>query len=129
MSEQEPEQSDCGSLTHYAGCACHEQGWQNRWKAAIDAAARAGIERDEARRDLDNALSDLRQADTDCIRAIHERNDAREKAKQLAMFAGDLLADVRVNAIYGTFAQATEDQIEAWVKERAERLASISQSG
>jgi len=126
MSEQEPEQADCGSLTHYAGCACHEQGWQNRWQAAIDAAARAGIERDYARRDLDNALSDWRQADTDCIRAIHERNDAREKAKQLAVFAGEILAAVRINAIYGVFSQATEEQIEAWVKERAERLAKIA---
>jgi hypothetical protein len=67
----------CGSLTHYAGCACHERGWQNRWKIAIDMAARAGIERDDAKRERDNALSDWRQADTDCIRAIHERNVAR----------------------------------------------------
>jgi hypothetical protein len=78
------------------------------------------------RRERDNALSDWRQADTDCIRAIHERNEEREKARRLAMFVGELLAAVRINAIYGTFAQATQDQIEAWVKERAERLAEIA---
>lgn len=43
---QEPEQEKCGT-THYAGCACHEQGWENKWKAAIEMAARATVERDE----------------------------------------------------------------------------------
>jgi len=100
MSEQEPEQAACG-VTHYAGCACHEKGWEKRWKMAIDMAARAGIERD----------------------------DAREKARRLAVFAGEILAEVHINASYGVFCQATEEQIESWVKERAERLASISQSG
>jgi hypothetical protein len=32
----------------------------------------------DARRERDNALSDWRRADTDSIRAIHERNEARE---------------------------------------------------
>jgi len=43
---QEPEQEKCGT-THYAGCACHEQGWENKWKAAIEMAAQASVERDE----------------------------------------------------------------------------------
>ena len=43
---QEPEQEKCGT-THYAGCTCHEQGWENKWKAAIEMAARATVERDE----------------------------------------------------------------------------------
>ena len=46
---QEPEQEQCGT-THYAGCACHEQGWENKWKAAIELAAQASVERDEWRR-------------------------------------------------------------------------------
>lgn len=43
---QEPEQEKCGT-THYAGCACHERGWENKWKAAIEIAARAEHERIE----------------------------------------------------------------------------------
>ena len=38
MTMQEPEQEKCGT-THYAGCACHEQGWENKLKAAIEIAA------------------------------------------------------------------------------------------
>jgi DNA repair ATPase RecN len=33
----------------------------------------------DTRRERDNALSDFRQADTDSIRALHERNEAREE--------------------------------------------------
>lgn len=36
-------------VTHHAGCACHEQGWENKWKAAVEMAARAENERDEMR--------------------------------------------------------------------------------
>lgn len=35
-------------------------------------------------RERDNALSDLRQADTDSIRALHERNEARGQRDALA---------------------------------------------
>lgn len=38
----------------------------------------------EAIRERDNALSDLQQADTDSIRALHERNAERELADRLA---------------------------------------------
>jgi hypothetical protein len=34
-------------MTHYAGCACHEKGWENKWRCAVEMAARAEIERDE----------------------------------------------------------------------------------
>jgi hypothetical protein len=30
-----------------AGCAGHEQGWENKWKCAVEMAARATVERDE----------------------------------------------------------------------------------
>jgi hypothetical protein len=43
----EPEQVKCGT-THYAGCACHEQGWKNKWMAAVEMAAYASLERDGA---------------------------------------------------------------------------------
>ena len=55
---QESELARCqrDDVTHHAGCACHEQGWQNKWKAAVEMAARAEnrlqaveIERDEMR--------------------------------------------------------------------------------
>jgi hypothetical protein len=37
----------------------------------------------DAIRERDNALSDWRQADTDSIRAIHERNEARAEVERL----------------------------------------------
>lgn len=40
------------------------------------------IQQLEAERD--NALSDFRQADTDSIRALHERNEARDQRDALA---------------------------------------------
>ena len=36
-------------VTHHAGCACHERGWQNKWRVAVEMAARAENERDEMR--------------------------------------------------------------------------------
>ncbi len=46
LGGHEPEQEKCGT-THYAGCACHEKGWQNKWECAVEMAARA-----EAKLDL-----------------------------------------------------------------------------
>jgi hypothetical protein len=40
-------------------------------------------------RERDNAMSDWRQADTDSIRALHERNEAREMLSK-ALIRGDL---------------------------------------
>jgi len=42
----EPHQEGCPQ-THYAGCACHERGWQNKWQVAVEMAAQAQVERDE----------------------------------------------------------------------------------
>lgn len=39
--------AECKGPTHYAGCACHEKGWENKWKCAVEMAARAEVERDE----------------------------------------------------------------------------------
>ena len=33
-------ETQCGT-THYAGCACHEKGWQNKWQCAVEMAAQA----------------------------------------------------------------------------------------
>jgi hypothetical protein len=41
-------------------------------------------------RERDNALSDWRQADTDSIRALHERNEAREQRDRLAEALRDI---------------------------------------
>jgi hypothetical protein len=49
--KQEPEQEKCG-INHYAGCACHETGWENKLQAAIETAAQACLERDAARLEL-----------------------------------------------------------------------------
>lgn len=56
---QEPEQEKCGT-THHTGCASHEQGWENKWKAAVEMAAQAIVQRDEAREAA--RLADLRAA-------------------------------------------------------------------
>jgi hypothetical protein len=57
---QEPEQERCGS-THYAGCACHELGWRNRWEAAIEMASRAALERDELRTQIEFLIKQTNQ--------------------------------------------------------------------
>jgi hypothetical protein len=48
-------------------------------------------ERDAVIAERDNALSDWRQADTDSIRALHERNEAREE-RDAAIAERDALA-------------------------------------
>lgn len=86
LTMQEPEQEKCGT-THYAGCACHEQGWENKWKAAIEMAAQASVERDEYR----------------CI-------------------AGELVAAIRVNTMRGTFATATIEDVDQWLKQWTDKF-------
>lgn len=61
------------------------------------------IQQLEAERD--NALSDFRQADTDSIRALHERNEAREQRDALA----EALREMR----YGHTDKAEKMAIEA----------------
>lgn len=63
----------------------------------------------EAVRERDNAISDWKQADTDSIRAIHERNQARDQldalANALKKTASDFIAFrniARENGIVGT---------------------------
>jgi hypothetical protein len=82
--KQEPEQEKCG-ITHYAGCACHEKGWENKWETAIEMAAQASVERDEYRR-----------------------------------IAGELVAAIRINTMRGTFATATIEDVDQWLKQWTE---------
>lgn len=49
MSETDLARCQRADVTHHAGCACHEQGWKNKWEAAVEMAARAENERDEMR--------------------------------------------------------------------------------
>lgn len=86
---QEPEQQACG-VTHCAGCACREQGWQNKWQAAVEMAARAQIERDDLQRQLaaelrswnalTNEVADLRM---DLAVAKSERNKLQSENLRL----------------------------------------------
>lgn len=46
------ELEDCGT-THHVGCKCHERGWHNKWKVAVEMAAKAQVERDELRAIID----------------------------------------------------------------------------
>jgi len=63
---------------------------------------------DEAKRERDNALSDWRQADADSIRAIHERNEARQSLNA----AISLIADIR-QAIGDPTGKLMQDEIVA----------------
>jgi len=53
----------------------------------------------------DNAISDFRQADTDSIRALHERNEARKQR--------DALAEALIEMRYGHTDKAEGMAIEA----------------
>jgi hypothetical protein len=77
-----------------------------------------------ALRDRDNALSDWTQADTDTIRALHERNEAIEQRDRLALICGELIAAVRINSMRDTFCEATHEQIEIWLKQWVDKLAA-----
>lgn len=60
---------------------------------------------ESSKRERDNALSDFRQADTDSIRALQERNEAREQR--------DALAEALMEMRYGHTDKAEEMAIEA----------------
>jgi len=83
--------------------------WEKRYNEMIATCQQAGRERD-------NALSDYRQADTDSIRALHARNEARAQRDALAVLAGELIAAIRVNYQYRGYAAATTEQIDAYIQ-------------
>ena len=60
---------------------------------------------DSRNRERDNALSDFRQADTDSIRALHERNEARGQR--------DALAEALIEMRYGHTDKAEEMAVKA----------------
>ena len=47
-------------VTHHAGCACHEQGWQNKWECAVEMAAQAENERDRLRLAMGELIAAVR---------------------------------------------------------------------
>ena len=49
------------------------------------------------RKERDNALSDFRQADTDSIRALHERNNARVQLASERALADQLAAIIQLD--------------------------------
>jgi len=80
----------------------------------------------DAIRERDNALSDYRQADTDSIRALYERNEARVQRDALAALAGELIAVFRINYQYHRFTAATTEQIDAYLQPFETRLKAAT---
>jgi hypothetical protein len=93
---QELEQEKCEE-THHAGCACHEQGWQNKYQVAVDMAARAQIKSAWREELLINA----------------------------ARLAEELIMAIWVNNANGGFKSATPEQLKDWLRPRIERLQAI----
>ena len=63
-------------------------GWENKWKCAIDMAARAELERDEALQDAKNYHAKM-------VNLINEREDAKDLAQQMSESNQVLQAEVR----------------------------------
>ena len=63
-------------------------GWETKWKCAIDMAARAERERDEA-------LEDAKKYHIKMVNLMNERNDTRELAQQMSESNQVLQAEVR----------------------------------
>ena len=63
-------------------------GWENKWKCAIDMAARAELERDEALKDAKNYHAKM-------VNLINEREDAKDLAQQMSESNQVLQAEVR----------------------------------
>jgi hypothetical protein len=80
----------------------------------------------DAIRERDNALSDYRQADTDSIRALHARNEARAQRDALAVLAGELIAAIRINSLNRSASYASFAQIDAYLHPFETRLKSAT---
>jgi len=63
-------------------------GWENKWKCAIDMAARAELERDDALQDAKNYHAKM-------VNLINEREDAKDLAQQMSESNQVLQAEVR----------------------------------
>ena len=103
---QEPEQKQCGT-THYAGCACHVQGWQNKVLQLV-ADIRAAVGDPTGKLMQDELVEHCRTL--------------RTERDQYRMMAGELIAAIRINSLRGTFATCTHDDIELWLKPWIARL-------
>lgn len=104
-SAQEPEQEDCGT-THYAGCACHEKGWENKWKTAVAMAAQAEVDRDMWKANHDNQVA--------LKRALMDRPDLKERAALVEKLAAE-----RDDAEWRNIAfHMRVRELECWIRER-----------
>ena len=108
-------------------------GWKNKWECAVEMAARAEVERDEAREDRDTIQTELEMwRDGNILHEIHrnelekverERDDAREKYATEAtvhMLAVNKLANERDEAL-SQIVQA-ECRAERFCQERDELI-------
>lgn len=122
------------------------QGWKNKWKCAVDMAAKAEVYLDEWNelRRTNEGLQltfDLRwKADQRAIKrwqAAHPGNDLTwpdhadmvvwllDQISTATAVAGELIACIRINHLRGTFASASREEIEEWIKPWIARLESV----
>ena len=81
-------------------------------------------ERNAAIAERNNALSDWRQADTDSIRALYERNEAR-KERDVAIYERDRLLENLELALNAT---VLNHRNEAWHRDAEHTLKLINQN-
>lgn len=88
------------------------EGWRNKWECAVEMAARAENERDEAREKLADALQevDLRTLDFDRMRA--ERDEAREELSSIHRWIERNHADGFIDSL--TYVQNLERVTDNW---------------
>jgi hypothetical protein len=93
-SGQEHEQQQCGR-THYAGCACHEKGWEKKWKCPVEMAASAESHLEISRLQLARMVRQ-RDALANYIDGIAEDADGcgdEILAKQMRRFVRDTISE------------------------------------
>jgi len=93
-------------------------GWQNKWEYAVELAAKAKAERDEACADLEfrRDLFKLQE---------QQLNDVRAERDRLAAIARELTAMIRVNVMWGRFAECSVEQIDEYLKPWNEKIAAV----
>jgi hypothetical protein len=64
----------------------------------------------DAKRELDNATSDAKQSEVDAIRALHERNEAREQRDRLAQAIRELWNN---HTLHGAAYELIEETLSA----------------
>jgi len=81
-NDKSADSPECPGPTHYAGCACHERGWENKWQSAVDMAARAELERDEWRdraKAAERTVDNLNEAVERAVDDLNALSGAKEE--------------------------------------------------